>query len=77
MYILGIGIEYINKILERLGILDCNPVGTPLDASIQLRKGQLEDEMDDPTFCQSIIGSLMYTCIGTRPDLAYAVTLLS
>jgi hypothetical protein len=88
-YILGIGIEYspqgillnqtlyINKILERFSILDYNLVGIPLDASVQLQKRQLEDKIDDPIFYQSIIGSLMYACISTRPDLAHAVTLLS
>jgi hypothetical protein len=50
-YILGIEIKYlpegislnqhsyINKILERFGMSDCHPVGTPLDPGIHLRKG--------------------------------------
>ncbi|KAI1003570.1 Retrovirus-related Pol polyprotein from transposon TNT 1-94 [Podosphaera aphanis] len=88
-YILGIQVDitnqgislnqkaYINKILERFGMLDCHPVGTPLEPGIQLRKGQPEEMLDDPTIYQSIIGSLMYACMGTRPDLAHTVTLLS
>ncbi|KAI0993873.1 hypothetical protein K3495_g14311 [Podosphaera aphanis] len=68
---------YINKILERFGMLDCHPVGTPLEPGIQLRKGQPEEILEDPTIYQSIIGSLMYACTGTRPDLAHTVTLLS
>lgn len=58
-------------------MLDCHPVGTPLDAGTQLRTGTMEEMLDDPTIYQSIIGSLMYACIGTRPDLAHSVTLLS
>ncbi|KAI0992526.1 hypothetical protein K3495_g15659, partial [Podosphaera aphanis] len=54
---------YITKVLERFGMLNCHPVGTPLDSGIQLRKGQPEDQIDDPTLYQSIIGSLMYACI--------------
>ncbi|KAI0993459.1 hypothetical protein K3495_g14725 [Podosphaera aphanis] len=51
--------------------------GTPLDPGTQLRKGNPEELIDDPTIYQSIIGSLMYACVATRPDLAHAVTLLS
>lgn len=68
---------YVNKVLERIGMLDCHPVGTPFDLDKQLRKEQQEETVDDPITYQSIIGSLMYACIGTRPDLAHAVTLLS
>jgi hypothetical protein len=56
---------------------DCHPVGIPLDPGIQLRKIQPEDIIDNPTIYQSIIESLMYACIGTRPDLAFTITLLS
>ncbi|KAI0996012.1 hypothetical protein K3495_g12169 [Podosphaera aphanis] len=88
-YILGIQINitgeylslgqhsYILKILEQFGMADCHPVGTPLDPGIQLRKGTPEEQIDDPTIYQSIIGSLVYACVATRPDLAHAVTLLS
>ncbi|KAI0994888.1 hypothetical protein K3495_g13292 [Podosphaera aphanis] len=88
-YILGIQINitgqylslgqhsYILKILERFGMADCHPVGTPLDPGTQPRKGTPEEQIYDPTIYQSIIGSLIYACVATRPDLAHAVTLLS
>ena len=88
-YILGIQIDIINgdislnqhayiiKILERFGMLDCKPIGTPLDNGIHLQKGKLEDKLEDSVNYQSIIGSLMNACVGTRPDLAHTVTLLS
>jgi hypothetical protein len=56
---------------------DCHPVGISLDPGIQLRKEQPEDIIDSPTTYQSIIGSLMYACIGTRPDLTFTIMLLS
>jgi hypothetical protein len=67
---------YIDKILERFGMQDCHSVSTPLDPNHKLRSGTSE-QTDDITLYQQIIGSLMYTVTGTRPDLAYSVTHLS
>ena len=39
--------------------------------------GSLEQQIDDPFYYQSIIGSLMYAVTGTRPDLAHTISLLS
>ncbi|KAI1005456.1 hypothetical protein K3495_g2757 [Podosphaera aphanis] len=70
-YILGIQVDitnqgislnqkaYINKILEIFGMLGCQPVGTPLEPGIQLRKGQPEEILEDPTIYQSIIVTLL------------------
>jgi hypothetical protein len=55
---------------------DCNPIDIPLDPGIHVQKGPPKDIIDNPTTYQSIIGLLMYTCIGTRPDLAFTITLL-
>ena len=68
---------YIDKILDKYGMTDCNSLSTPLDPNIQLREGTLEEQIDDISVYQQIIGSLMYAVTGTRPDLAYAVTHLS
>jgi hypothetical protein len=68
---------YIDKVLDRFGMKDCNPVSTPLDANVQLRAGLPEQRINDISLYQQIIGSLMYAVTGTRPDLAYAVTHLS
>ena len=69
---------YLNKILQRFGMSQCNPVLLPLDAHHALHKGS-EDEIivSDVKLYQQMIGSLMYAVTGTRPDLAFAVTLLS
>lgn len=67
---------YITKIIERFGMQDCNSVGTPLEPGAQLTK-EPHKCIDDITIYQSLVGSLMYACIGTRPDLAHAVTVLS
>ena len=68
---------YIDKILERFGMKDCHSVTTPIDPNHKLQSVTEDERIDDPSFYQQIIGSLMYTVIATRPDLAYTVTHLS
>ena len=53
------------------------PASTPLDRNHKIQKGTIEEQIDDPSYYQCIIGSLMYAVTGSRPDLAYAVTFLS
>lgn len=43
----------------------------------ELWEKAIEEILDDPTFYQSIIGSLMCACVGARPDLAHTFLLLS
>jgi len=88
-WLLGIQIEYhsdsvtlsqrayIDKLRARLCMTSCNPVTLPLDPNSKLRKFQDGDNIVDATLYQQIIGSLMYLVIGTRPDLAFTVSLLS
>lgn len=88
-FILGIEVEitpqgislsqhsYFLKVLKRFGMLDCHPVGTPLEVNSQLKRVDPADQIDETSTYQSLIGSLMYGHIGTRPDLAFPVTHLS
>lgn len=64
---------YIQKILEKYGMQDCKPVGTPVETNLRLDRGLIND---NPRY-QEIIGSLMYLACCTRPDISYAVTMLS
>ena len=68
--------SYIDKILAKFGMDRSRPASTPLDRNHKLQKGTIEEQIDDPSYYQCIIGSLMYTVTGSRPDLAYAVTFL-
>lgn len=68
---------YIEKILKKFNMDSSRPVSTPLTKGLQLRKGSVEQQIDDPSYYQSIIGSLMYAVTGTRPDLAHTISLLS
>ncbi|KAJ8725064.1 hypothetical protein PYW07_016022 [Mythimna separata] len=65
--------QYISKILEKYGMLECKAVSTPVEMNLRLKSG----EKNDNTRYQEIIGSLMYLACCTRPDISYAVTMLS
>jgi len=69
---------YLEKVLADLGLSDCAPVCTPMDQS-KLQKA--EDGYEAPwqlrTTYQSAAGSLMYAMLGTRPDIAFAVSVIS
>ncbi|KAL5724118.1 hypothetical protein ACHQM5_007419 [Ranunculus cassubicifolius] len=67
--------KYVGEILKRFRMENCNAVGTPAEVGVKLMKtsgGQLVDS----TLYKQIVGSLMYLTT-TRPDIMYAVSLIS
>ncbi|KAI0992157.1 hypothetical protein K3495_g16029, partial [Podosphaera aphanis] len=68
---------YIEKILIRFAMQDCNPVSSPIDPNHRLMDAKEGENSVDLTIYQQIIGSIMYLVSGTRPDLAYTITHLS
>ena len=77
--------QYSHTILECTGMSTCKPVWTPMAHTSQLSATDPEDDWTVPeqliegrqVSYLTIIGSLMYLMLGTRPDLAYAVGTLS
>src|SRR5271155_6287427 len=55
---------------------DINPVKTPMDSNLKLEPGEPEAENGNNNYA-SLIGSLMYAAIATRPDIAYVVNRLA
>ena len=72
-------VKYINKILENMGMQDCNPTATPTDPHIRLKKSSFtfQATQADRLQYQSAVGSLMYAMLGTGPDISYAVANVS
>ena len=68
---------YIGAILERFQMMDAKPMTTPMATGTKLYKSNEDDEILDPTYYQSIIGSQMYAMLCTKPDLAFAISQLS
>lgn len=69
--------EYAQKILENAiaSMKNCNSCDTPMECRLNLNKLKGEDAID-PTGYRSLIRSLRYI-VNTRPDLAYAVGVVS
>ena len=71
--------RYIKDILDRFGMTDANPNHTPLPAGadVHLIKYDGQASQSEIKHYQSLIGSLLYVQIGTRPDLSFAVSRLA
>jgi len=69
--------QYICKLLQRYGMTEAKPVSTPMDLNVKLVKEDGYSKPVDPVNYQSMVGSLLYAAIGTRPDISYAVGKLS
>eukprot|EP00171_Calliarthron_tuberculosum_P001087 IDg1087t1 len=71
--------SYIDKVLDRFGMTNCNSLPTPMEVTSTKPK-TTQDESDGTSTSypyRQVIGSLMYLMIGTRPDIAFAVGKLS
>lgn len=81
-YFLGVSVErstsgflterkYIDDILSRAKMENCNPCLMPVDTSSKL-PAATGSPVDDPTMFRSLAGALQYLTF-TRPDISYAV----
>jgi hypothetical protein len=70
--------EYIKSILHRYQMQSSHSVSSPMDPNIDLNNLNCHDKIvADRNLYLSIVGSLMYVALGTRPDISFSVTVLS
>jgi hypothetical protein len=69
--------DYINTVLERFAMKNARTTSNPMDPDIDLSNFTCQDKTADKDQYMSLIGSLMYIALATRPDIAYVVTALS
>jgi hypothetical protein len=70
--------QFITNLLEENGLQDCKPVSTPLNPGCRLSTSMSpQNDAEVPEMRQqpyiSVVGSLMYLALTTRPDIAYAL----
>lgn len=71
--------NYLENVLKRFNMENCKPMLTPLDINFNTKIFDINTDCDKDIeeICRQIIGCLMYAVSGTRPDLCFAVSLLS
>ena len=70
-------IEYAKKIVNQFGQENAKPARTPLPAGYIPKPNDKQATSEQRSYYQSIIGSLLYLTLGTRPDIAHAVIMMS
>ena len=69
--------QYVLNMLKRFGLTEAKTVSTPADLSVKLVKDDGISKEVDPVKYQSMVGSLLYAAMATRPDIAQAVGAVS
>ena len=69
--------QYIESLLNKYGLSQVKTCTTPADINVKLIKDDGVSKPVDPANYQSMVGSLLYASIGTRPDIAQAVGAVS
>ena len=65
--------HYTEKLLERFNMSNCNAVSTPI-----VKDNETEESPRNENFpYRQVVGALMFLMCGTRPDIAYAVSVVS
>ena len=69
--------QFVQNLIKKHGLQDAKVVSTPLDVSVRLEKDDGVSKPVDAAIYQSIVGGLMYASTATRPDISFAVGVLS
>jgi hypothetical protein len=74
--------SYIASILQRFNFTDAKPLAMPMDPNVQLSTDHCPTSVRDIALMKQVpyreaVGSLMWAAVGTRPDIAYPVGVLS
>ena len=69
--------QYISNMLAKYGMTEAKIVSTPTDLSVKLQSDDNYSKQVDQAMYQSIVGSLLYAAVATRPDISQAVGVVS
>ena len=74
--------KYIERVLERFNIKNAKPVSIPLASHMKLSKKmcpiarEIKENISKVPY-SSVVGSLMYAMVCTRPNIAHAVRVVN
>lgn len=68
--------EYAGKVLEKFGMLNAKSLCVPADPNVTLYPVEHDDECEDVPYREAV-GSLMFLAVVSRPDIMFAVNLVS
>lgn len=66
--------DFVETILKRFNMYNCKSSDTPMENNLKLEKATTISQQYP---YQQLLGALMYLCVLTRPDIAFAVSFLS
>ncbi|SCV67080.1 BQ2448_5726 [Microbotryum intermedium] len=69
--------RYLQDVLERFDLALAKPAATPMQKNLLLELDESTPTEHERTRYLQAVGSLMYAALGTRPDLAYAISYLA
>lgn len=71
--------HYLKNVLDKYKMFDCNPSKTPMEVNFnhEISKRDKSESLELEQRCRSVIGSIMYSMLCTRPDLCISVSILS
>ena len=65
---------YINSAITQFHLKNANDTKTPLPTGVHLTKSETPSSTNLRTKYQQLISTLLYAALGTRPNIAFAVT---
>jgi len=65
---------YTRDLLQKFGMTNCKPASTVIRWSIVKLDIESSSEANGTFPYRELIGSLMYLALGTRPDIAHAIS---
>ncbi|KAK0584014.1 hypothetical protein LWI29_006522 [Acer saccharum] len=73
---------YLSKLINRFNMKNCKPANVPLASNFILSAALSPRTLEESRYMENIpyssaVGSVMYSMISTRPDLAQAISVLS
>ena len=67
--------KYIGELLNKFGMVECNPFSTPMEQNLKLTLKE-GNEFEDATKYKQLVGIVIYLTT-TRPDISFIVGILS